>query len=120
MMLKIAAFALCLAPVLAHAQEAPLHGSYTVHIDIAGNEHDFACNFDQKEKVLTGTCSELSDFSGSVDGVNVTFKAKGDQTGMAFTGKLGKDGVISGTVNAVDYNVEGEFKATPAAKPSGS
>lgn len=115
---RITAALFCMLSTAALAQaQAPapsVTGQWSVHIDVMGNERDFSCKFGQDDKKLTGGCGDMTDFSGSVDGSNVTWQAKGDQATLKFTGKLNSDGTIIGTVNVIEYSVDGDFKATPA------
>lgn len=114
MNLRLAAILLAALPLAAVAQDKPLTGSYSVHLDIAGNVRDFTCNFAQKDKVLEGNCVDLTDFGGAVDGDKITWHAKGEQATLNFVGKRAADGTIAGTVTAVEYSIDGDFKATPA------
>ena len=116
MTLRIAAVLFAALPLAAVAQDKPVTGAYNVHLDIAGNVRDFTCNFTQKDKVLEGGCTDLSEFSGSVDGATVKWHVKGEQASLNFVGKLAADGSIAGTVTAVEYAIDGDFKAVPAAK----
>ncbi|SDF83967.1 hypothetical protein [Terriglobus roseus] len=113
MLTRIAAALLCTLSTAALAQAPSVSGQWNVHIDVMGNERDFSCKWTQEDKKLTGACGDMSDFVGSVDGSNVTWQAKGDQASLKFNGKLNSDGTITGTVNVIEYSVDGEFKATP-------
>ncbi len=112
---RMAAALLCTLSTAALAQTpAPsVTGQWNVHLSVAGNDRDFSCKFAQEDKKLTGGCSDMTDFSGSVDGSNVTWQAKGEQASLKFTGKLNTDGTITGTVNVIEYSIDGDFKATP-------
>lgn|GEM_PF-2947137 len=120
MHIRLAAALFCMLSTAAVAQTpaqtpAPsnVSGKWTVHIDIMGNTHDFDCKFEQKEKVLGGSCSEESGFAGTVDGDQVNWQMAGAEASLKFSGKLNTDGTISGSVNVVEYAVDGDFKATP-------
>lgn len=113
MQTRIAAVLLCMLSTAALAQAPSVNGQWNVHIDVMGNERDFSCKWTQEDKKLNGACGEMTEFVGSVDGNNVTWQAKGDQASLKFNGKLNADGTITGTVNVIEYSVDGEFKATP-------
>ena len=115
MQTRIAAALLCTlsTAAFAQAQVPSVSGQWGVHIDVMGNERDFSCKWTQEDKKLNGGCGDMTEFVGSVDGSNVTWQARGDQASLKFNGKLNADGTITGTVNVIEYSVDGDFKATP-------
>jgi cytoskeletal protein CcmA (bactofilin family) len=87
---------------------------------VIGRQGDQDCTFTQKDKALTGTCKSYDvagDVEGTVDGDKVKWLLKRDtgSTGnLNFSGTVGSDGKITGTVDVPSYNVSGEFTATRA------
>jgi opacity protein-like surface antigen len=102
------------------AQTASLSGRWLIHLNIIGRQGDQDCTFTQKDKELTGTCKSLDaagDIEGTVDGNKVKWLLKRDtgSTGnLNFSGTIGPDGNIKGTVDVPAYTVTGEFTATRA------
>ena len=101
-------------------QAQSLTGRWLIHLNIIGRQGDQDCTFTQKDKELTGTCKSYDaagDIEGTVDGSKVRWLLKRDtgSTGnLSFSGTIGADGTIKGTVDVPAYDVNGEFTATRA------
>jgi hypothetical protein len=96
---------------------------WKVHNSIAGNENDQDCNFEQKEKELTGTCKSETDkdpvkVTGTLDGNKVTWKYNTDYNGTAltlvYTATVDDSAKFSGSVEVQPFGVTGDFTATKA------
>ena len=117
--MKRALLALLLLATTA-AEEASLSGKWKVKRSANGNDSEQECSITQKDGTLSGTCvsagREPVKISGKVDGKSVTWTYKGDSPGgmvtVVYKGTLESANKISGTVTAVEFNVEGEFSAT--------
>jgi len=110
--------AAALAPA---ADDSPLTGSWQIHNSIAGNESDQTCTFTQKANELTGNCKTeqgSGTVTGKIDDKKVTWEYKSEYNGgpitLTYTGTLGADKKIVGTVNVQEYGVDGDFTATPS------
>jgi hypothetical protein len=85
---------------------------------MAGNESDADCTFTQTRNDLAGTCGAAqgdAKITGKVNGKKVTWSFNVDYNGSQLTMKY--DGVldagkITGTVNAEQFGVDGDFFAT--------
>jgi hypothetical protein len=112
MLISISAFA---------ADNASVNGKWNVHINVSGNESDSVCTFTQKDAELTGECTTeygAKALKGKVDGQKVswsyTTEYNGSPLNLAYSGTLDSSaGKLSGTVNVVEYNVDGDFTAAP-------
>ena len=108
-------------PCVPVAQTPSLTGRWLIHLNIIGRQGDQDCTFTQKDKELTGTCKSYEvagDIEGTVDGNKVKWLLKRDtgSTGnLNFSGTVGADGTIQGTVDVPSYTVSGAFTATRAA-----
>jgi hypothetical protein len=110
------------AALCAPAADAPsLAGKWTVHVDIMGNAADLSCAFTQKDKDLSGSCTGdrvSGAVSGTVDGNEAKWqlKPRGDNGSgpLDFSGIIGADEKVTGTVDVTQYGVSGEFTATKA------
>jgi hypothetical protein len=105
----------------AAARDASLSGKWQIQRDAPGNEGQQECNFVQKDKGLTGSCSSdrgtVEIRAGKVDGKSVTWTCKGDTSGGTLVYKGTLDSAdsptkITGKLTVVEYSVEGEFTAT--------
>ena len=110
------------AVVHATAGNAPsLSGQWIVHLNIIGREADVPCTFTQQDTELTGSCKsgEVSGtIRGTVDGSNVNWQLTRplDEQGgtLVFSGTIGSDGKMTGTVDVPAYTVGGLFTAMTA------
>lgn len=110
------ALALALVFAVAIVSAADISGTWNVDGDVVGNPVKFACTLKQDGEKLAGTGKMQGKdipINGSVKGQTVTFQFDVDHEGTTytnvFTGKLGDNGVIEGTI-AVG-GVEGTFTA---------
>jgi hypothetical protein len=115
----------CLAgalTVIASAAETnPLSGKWQIHNTIAGNESNQSCTLSQKENEITGTCGDgqtLATIAGKVEDRKITWTLKTEYNGspitLDYTGQLGPEGRIEGTVTVEEFNVDGSFTANPS------
>lgn len=116
--LRISILLLCTA-ALAAAADAKVTGEWQIQRNAAGRESTGTCTFTQQGNDLGGTCTGQSGavkLTGKVDGKKVTWTIKTDSEAGAVTviysGTLESDNAMSGSVTAVEFSVEGEFKAT--------
>ena len=109
---------LLLAAATAFAADS-LTGAWTVTGDVMGNPVNSTCTFKQDEAgKLTGTCTGASGeqaATGTVTDDKVTFQHGGEYQGQAltitYTGKLGADGLLKGSISVQPFDVGGEFTA---------
>ena len=124
----IAVALLVAAPALAAApSNGDVTGTWTISGDVSGVSITETCTLTQQDTVLTGSCDTNTgkyDTKGKIDGATATFthggKYDGNDLVMVYTGKLGSDGTITGTIDVAPYNVTGSFTAKkgPAAGPA--
>ena len=122
MRIQLLAFLMAAAAVSAiAADEAPLTGKWQIQRSAAGNESRQDCTFTQKDKDLTGTCQDergTVTISGKVEGKKVTWTYKGESPGglvtVVYSGAVESASKMSGSVEALEYSVVGEFTATRA------
>jgi hypothetical protein len=115
------AFLLAASAMLAPAaDDVSLTGKWQIQRSAGGNESQQDCTFTQKNNDLSGTC-ETADrpsvqFTGKVEGKNVTWTYKTDSPGGPVTvihkGVIDSPNKITGTLTAVEFSVDGEFTAT--------
>ncbi len=106
-------------PALAAAPaDVDVTGTWLLTGDVAGTQVSETCALTQKETVLTGTCDTSTgkyNTTGKIDGKTVTFKHGGNYQGtdlnITYTGKLGSDGAMTGTMDVDPFNVTGSFSA---------
>jgi hypothetical protein len=105
-------------PLFALAAGEPLTGTWEIWRSAAGRESTATCTFAQKEAELTGNCTTGEaqvPLTGKIEGKKVTWTIKTDSEGGPVTvlheGTLESDGAMSGKITAVEFGVEGEFKA---------
>ena len=98
------------------AAAADVSGTWNVDGDVVGNAVKFACTLKQDGEKLSGTANMQGKdipMTGSVKGSTVSFTFDVDHEGTTytnvFTGRLGDNGVIEGSI-AVG-GVEGSFTA---------
>jgi hypothetical protein len=122
MRVSILAVVLASTSVLAFAADnASVGGKWKFHTNVAGNDSDMVCTLTQKGADLTGTCETDNGEgkgSGSVDGKKITFKFESEYNGSPvtsnYTGTLDSaTNKITGTVNVVEFSIDGDFTAAP-------
>ena len=105
----------------AFGADAPsVAGKWAVHISIAGNDADMTCTFASKDNAITGSCAGeqgTQEVTGTIDGNKVSWSTKGEYNGgpltLAYKGLV--DGAsMRGSVNVVEFGVDGEFSASQA------
>jgi len=106
---------------LSAANAADASGSWHVTGSIGDNPIDTTCKLTEKDGALTGSCTRKAD-GKAVDAVGTAKDQKiewhynseynGDPITVTYSGTLGKDGTISGTIVVDPYNATGEFTAT--------
>lgn len=108
-------------PALAAAPD-DVTGAWTFTGEIQGISVIENCNFAQADTALTGSCvtdSGKYDTIGKVDGKTVTFhhagKYNGDDFTITYTGKIGTDGAMTGTMDVDPFSVTGSFTAKKGA-----
>ncbi len=108
----VCAVALAASTVLA----VDVSGTWSVDGDVVGNPVKFACELKQNGDVLSGTAKlegKDAPITGSVKENVVTFEYDADSQGttyhLVFTGTLGEDGGMKGTIAVA--GVEGTFTA---------
>jgi opacity protein-like surface antigen len=102
------------------ASAADVSGSWHVTGSVGDTPIDTTCTLAEKDGALSGTCirkdKKSVDATGSVKGQNIQWHYNSDYNGDAisvnYSGTLGKDGTISGTIVVDPYNATGEFTAT--------
>lgn len=100
---------------------ADVSGSWHVTGSVNENPIDTTCTLTQKDNALTGTCVRKADgksveATGSVKDDTIAWhynsEFNGDPITVTYSGKIAKDGTISGKIVVDPYNAEGEFTAT--------
>jgi hypothetical protein len=101
------------------AADPSLPGEWKIQRSVAGRDSTQTCTFTQKENDLTGTCNTQNGavkLTGKVDGKKVTWTIKTDSEGgpvtVVYTGTVDSDSLMSGTVTAVEFSIDGQFTAT--------
>ena len=101
------------------AAEPSVSGEWSIHRSAAGNESTQTCRLTQTEAKITGTCDSQKgpvQVTGKVEGTKATWTFQTDRDGSPLTiiynGILESPTKMNGTVTAVEFAVEGEFKAT--------
>jgi hypothetical protein len=97
---------------------ADVTGDWRVQTSAAGRQNESTCAFTQQGADVSGTCKSergTVQFAGKVDGDRITWTYKSDSEGgpvtVVFKGKVASQDKMSGSVLAVEFNVEGEFTA---------
>jgi hypothetical protein len=108
--------ALALALFVVTPSAADVSGTWDVDGDVVGNPVKFACALKQDGETLSGTATVAGKevtVKGSVKDRVVTFQFDVDYEGTTytdvFTGTIGDDGTIAGTIAVA--GVEGRFTA---------
>jgi hypothetical protein len=119
---SILAVVLASTSVLAFAaDDASVAGKWKFHTNVAGNESDMVCTFTQKDADVTGTCKSDNGEgkgTGKIDGKKITFKYESEYNGSPLTSNYSgaldsATNKISGTVNVVEFSIDGDFTAAP-------
>ena len=120
----IAAALVAASVALAPAAENPLTGEWKVRNDIASNVSEMTCSFTQKGEALSGGCATEQgnvEITGKVVETSVSWVFKSAYNGgpitLTYKGSLGTDGNLAGAVTVEEFNVTGDFTATPV-KPA--
>ncbi len=110
--------AVVLAPA---AEQTSLTGKWQLHLSIAGNESDATCDLTQSGNELSGACraeTGTAKLAGKVEANKVTWSYKIDYNGspltLQYSGTLGAESKINGSVTVEEFGVAGEFTAAPA------
>ena len=120
--MKWMACALLMAlPAIAAAPD-DVTGTWSFTGEVQGIAVLETCNFTQADTALTGSCVTEGgkfDTKGKVDGKTVTFSHGGKYNGsdyiITYTGKLGTDGAMTGTMDVDPFAVTGSFTAKKGA-----
>jgi hypothetical protein len=109
------------ATVAMAADSPSVAGKWAVSASVAGYDVSSQCTFTQNAAELTGSCSSDAgtfDVRGKVDGNKVTWNYQSSYNGgpltFVYDGAIDASPKITGTVNIPEYNVDGNFTATPA------
>jgi hypothetical protein len=111
-------FATILIASFQAANAADVSGSWHITGSVSDTPVDTTCTLAQKDNALTGTCvkdGKNVDATGSVKDDTIAWhynsEYNGDPITVNYSGKLGKDGTITGTIEVDPYNAEGDFTA---------
>lgn len=109
-------------PAIASAPDTDVSGTWSIAGDVQGVAVEETCTVVQQDVALTGSCDTSSgkyDLKGKLDGKTVTFSHGGKYQGsdfvITFTGKVGTDGNITGTMDVDPFSVTGSFSAKKGA-----
>ncbi len=125
--MKWMACALLMALPAIAAAPNDITGAWSLTGEVQGIPVLETCSFTQADTALTGSCTTESgkyDTKGKVDGQTVTFSHAGKYNGsdfvITYTGKLGTDGAMTGTMDVDPFAVTGSFtgKKGAAAAPA--
>ncbi len=114
-------FAAILIASFQAANAADVSGSWHVTGSVSDNPIDTTCTLTQKDNALTGACVRKADgksvnATGSVKDQTIEWhynsEYNGDPITVTYSGKLAKDGTISGSIVVDPYNAQGDFTAT--------
>ncbi len=102
-----------------------LAGDWTITGEVEGVPISEACTFSQADAAITGSCKAQGktwDTAGTADGKKVSFHHGAEYEGQAlvltFSGVLGDDGAVKGSLDVDPMNVSGYFTATKATVKS--
>jgi len=119
---SILAIVLASTSVLAFgADNASVSGKWKLNTNVAGNESEMVCTFTQKDADFTATCkSENGEGKGTgkIDGKKFTMKYESEYNGSPVTSNYAgtldsATNKITGTVNVVEFSIDGDFTAAP-------
>ncbi len=111
----------------AAAPDVDLSGTWSISGDVQGVGVEETCTVVQQDAALSGSCDTSTgkyDLRGKLDGRTATFshggKYQGSDLTITFTGKVGADGTMTGTMDVDPFNATGSFSAKKgtAAKPA--
>jgi hypothetical protein len=113
-------------PMLAQTPAPQVAGTWTLSGEVQGVPVAETCDLVQTaEGKITGSCQTNTgkyDTTGEVKEKSITFvhggKYEGTELTMTYTGTLGTDGAVTGTLDVAPFSVTGSFtakKAAPAA-----
>ena len=125
--MKALLLAACCATIPAAAAapgDVDLTGTWTLKGEVSGVSVMETCTLTQKDTTLTGKCDTSTgkyDTTGKLDGKTATFKHGGTYQGtdlvITYTGKVGSDGAMTGTMDVDPFNVTGSFSAKKGTAP---
>ncbi len=103
------------------ADNASVAGKWKFHTSVAGNESDMFCTLTQKDADLRGTCKAdgpEGKATGKLDGKKLTLKYESEYNGSPVTSNYSgtldsATNKITGTVNVVEFSIDGDFTAAP-------
>jgi hypothetical protein len=108
-----------LLPLAFSAADVSIAGDWRVYSSAAGRESTQTCSFAQKNGELSGSCAFSAGparLTGKIEGAKVTWTLKTESEAgpvtVIYTGTLDGEDTITGTLTAVEFGVDGEFKAT--------
>ncbi len=101
-------------------------GEWTISGDVEGVAISEVCTLAQTATSLAGSCmgqGKKWDTAGTVEGKKLTFHHGGEYNGdaltLTYTGTVGDDGTLQGSIDVDPLNVGGVFSAKKtAAKPA--
>ncbi len=110
---------LLLALVTWSGQAQDLSGVWAVNGDVEDNSVSPTCTFTQKDQSISGTCKidgeHVVDAKGVVKGKELTWAYSMDYEGtmykLTFSGLIGEDKLMQGTISVEPSGVSGEFTA---------
>jgi hypothetical protein len=121
----IAVAALVAVPFVAHAAApATVAGVWSTTGDVSGVAVQETCTFTQDaDAKLAGSClvdGKAYPTTGTVKDTTVTWQHAGNYQGtdftITYTGKVGSDGAVTGTMSVDPFNVDGSFTSKKAAQ----
>jgi hypothetical protein len=93
-------------------------GEWTITGEVEGVSVNEVCALAQTDAKVTGSCAGMGkkwDTTGAVEGKKVTFSHAGEYNGdpltLTYTGILGDDGTLKGSIDVDPMNVSGVFSA---------
>jgi hypothetical protein len=129
----IAALALVASAPAARAQAAPadapadFSGVWSFAGEVQGVEVTETCTLTQSaDAKVAGSCDTSAggkfDAAGAVTGKTLIFHHGGQYNGtdlvMTYTGKVGSDGIVTGTIDVDPFGVSGSFTAKKGTAPA--
>jgi hypothetical protein len=115
---------LCLTAALSAFANETLSGNWELNQDIEGNTATVAFELNQEGDRLSGAIllsdTKRAPISGKVSGSKITFQYptewEGQALTMVYSGNLGADGGLSGSVEVKPLGVTGDFRAKRVEK----